>query len=192
MGIFKTAFETARLMHRTHKQHPDDRLFRRMAVDLALLHIAHPIKAVKTWKWFSTWKREYLHAWVENAGKQHYSVDRDVDRKIVHEPVYGFYYLKMYADIVSFTRRLAHKLSTEEFERAISVFMRATEIAGRIFRECPTTTSLGAKPYDHAPLRLIQLLDTPVNCCPSLHIAYLSLMENFSRMYGLPQLPGNE
>jgi len=123
------------------------------------------------------WTRHYHGAQRRVAAEPRYLVYTDLDAAIPFRPEADTLYAYMVTQVTTLAHDLADVLPRKELKRTIGAFTDMNEIAGEAFLRYPTVMPR-LTDHDRLSLRVVQALDRPVNCCPSLHIAYSVMIED--------------
>lgn len=183
---FGQLLETFKLIKEMKKEHPEKGNFIGETIKhWAYIQLKHPVKAFHIWRFVRSWMKNYHGAQI-HLNHSPLSVDASFDKNIPLKEETAINYLSMLSQFAVFARTLASKTTNKEFKHVVDTFIEATQIAGGIFRDCPTTTHLRPPTPNSPTLKLIHLFDGPTNCCPSLHITYLFLKRNLSKRFGIP------
>ncbi len=134
--------------------------------------------------------RGVLHWWTTYFGAQRQATDRDRylvytqhDHRIPFVPDQDLLYAYMVTQVAFLASELAELLSHRELGKIARAFMDANEMGAEAFRLYPTTMPRFLD-HDRLCLMVVQKLDAPLNCCPSLHITYSLLLDNTARWLG--------
>ncbi|MBI5398571.1 hypothetical protein HZB03_03850 [Candidatus Woesearchaeota archaeon] len=156
---------------------------------LAKLLARHPIFGAYAVGGVVNWLHDYFSAQQESVLKQRHLVYTEYDKKIPFRPEEDIMYVYMIAQIASIINKTCSRLSRQEFKHLVETFQEANDIAVDVFKQYPTTMPRFTD-HKRLSLKVVQKLDKPINCCPSLHIGYSMLLDNVARIMILPQNPG--
>ncbi|MBI4440267.1 hypothetical protein HY638_04820 [Candidatus Woesearchaeota archaeon] len=137
----------------------------------------HPVKGISVLNGIYHWVRKYSGAQKNARDKDRYLIYTQHDHKIPFMPEEDIMYTYMIAQISVILNELAGLVKNKELKDITEIFQDANDIAVEVFSEYPTTMPrfLGHRRIN---LKVIQGVDKPLNCCPSLHIAYSVLLDN--------------
>lgn len=123
------------------------------------------------------WARHYFGAQRKAAEQPRYLVYTDLDAAIPFRPEADTLYAYMVTQVTTLAHELADVLPLREQRHAIGAFTDMNTVGAEAFQRFPTVMP---RFTDHARLglRVVQALDRPLNCCPSLHIAYAIMIED--------------
>jgi hypothetical protein len=88
-------------------------------------------------------------------------------------------YTYMIAQIAYVSGGLADLLPVSGMREVARAFMDANALGAAVFARRPTVMPR-FRDHQRLSLRVIQRVDPPLNCCPSLHIAYSILLDNIA------------
>jgi len=131
------------------------------------------------WHWGST----YFGAQRRVKKRDRYLVYTDLDHRVPFLPDQDILYAYMVSQVAFLANELAALLTRSELADIARAFMEANRIGAEAFERYPTVMPRLVD-HDRLSLRVVQYLDAPVNCCPSLHIAYALLLDNVARSLG--------
>ena len=146
---------------------------------LGHLSIRHPIKAATVLKAIYDWQSSYFGAQKDTKDGRLYDVYTKKDRAIPFKPKEDIMYTYMLAQLAIVADEIASIINTAEMRNLVDGFMALNSIATEAFHQYPTVMPR-YKQHDRVSLRIIQRLDEPLNCCPSLHIAYSIYLDNIA------------
>jgi|ETNmetMinimDraft_26_1059896.scaffolds.fasta_scaffold04968_1 hypothetical protein len=128
----------------------------------------------------TSWARHYHGAQRGAADKDRYLVYTDLDAAIPFRPEADTLYAYMATQVTNLATDLADVLPRPELKRAVGAFTDMNAVASAAFRRFPTVMPRFTG-HDRLSLRVVQALDRPLNCCPSLHIAYTIMIDDVAR-----------
>ncbi len=126
------------------------------------------------------WTRHYHFTQRRVADQPRYLVYTDLDVGIPFRPEADTLYAYMVTQVAHLATEMAEVLPRRELRAAIRAFPEMNAVASEAFRRLPTVMP---RFTDHArlSLRVVQALDRPLNCCPSLHIAYSLMIDDLAQ-----------
>ncbi len=143
----------------------------------------HFLKAMPILGGVGNWLTTYFGAQENAEDRDRYLVYTEHDHRIPFRPDQDVLYAYMVCQIAYLANELAEVLSRKEMKAFAGGFTALNEVGAEAFRAHPSVMPrfLG---HDRLALRVVQRLDRPLNCCPSLHIAYALLLDNLARTLG--------
>ena len=149
------------------------------AEHLARLLLAHPVKGARVLGVVRNWLSGYFSAQRSVAGRERYLIYTQLDDRIPFVPEEDTMYTYMLAQIAYVARELAERVSVDEMGEVASAFIDANRLGTGVFLRHPTVMPRFLD-HDRLSLKTVQRADEPLNCCPSLHIAYSILLDNIA------------
>ncbi len=143
-------------------------------VNRHMLSVTPVVGAVGNWAW------HYFGAQRGASDRECYLVYTDRDAAIPFRPEADTLYAYMVTQVTHLANELADVLSRRELRRAIRAFTDMNAVAAEAFHRFPTVMPRFTD-HQRLSLRVVQAIDQPLNCCPSLHIAYSVMIENLAR-----------
>lgn len=129
------------------------------------------------------WKKRYLDIQDGVRQKQEfYYVHTPLDDKIPFVPEECRDYNMIIVQLAKIANRIAKHADLEYVQRVFDCFVYNTDISKEVFQGCPTLMPRHIE-HDDLNLKIVQRYDQPVNCCPSLHIAFSLLGYNVGKPY---------
>lgn len=111
-----------------------------------------------------------------------YLIYTQKDNMIPFRPEEDTMYAYMLAQLAEAGNVLADTVSTEVMSDITKGFIRMNELGAETFRQYPTIMPRFLN-HNRLTLKVVQELDRPYNCCPSLHIAYSLYMYNVCKEF---------
>jgi hypothetical protein len=147
-----------------------------------LLHLFknYPAKAIPVAFAIADWRLKYSGAARASREEQRYLVYTQHDRGIPFRPEDDTVYAYMVGQIAYIAKELARLASTRQMWRIVSGFTAMNELGVSTYRLFPSLTPRYWQ-HERLTLSVVQSIDEPVNCCPSLHIAYSIYMDNVAQ-----------
>ena len=144
---------------------------------LARLTVRHPVKTASVMYLLKDWATKYFTE--QKKPIPRYLVFTDKDKDIDFRPEEDTWYIYMLAQITTVTNEVADHTTLKEFMTMVRAFKDVNGIGTEAFIRCP---SVMPRYTDHKRqgLYVVQKLDQPYNCCPSLHIAYSLSLDNIA------------
>jgi hypothetical protein len=142
--------------------------------------------ALKSWvlvRGVQDWATSYFGAQRAARDRRRYLVYTDLDHAIPFRPEQDTLYAYMVTQIAWIANDIADMLTRKELAEVVGCFVQLNHIGREAFLRFPTTMPRYTD-HQRLSLRVVQRLDQPVNCCPSLHIAYAVLLDNIARVMG--------
>lgn len=152
---------------------------------LARLLATHPIKAGFVVATIRDWLTRYFGAQRRVEDRPRILVYTDLDARIPFVPEEDTMYTYMIAQIAYVAGELCAVVSARDMRAIAAGFMEANRLGEEVFLAHPTVMPR-FRDHDRLSLRVIQRLDAPVNCCPSLHITYSLLLDNLAAVVFAP------
>lgn len=146
---------------------------------LGRLSLRHPLKASLVMRAIVNWKSSYFQAQQETRSRTLYDVYTEADDAIPFHPEEDLMYAYMLAQLAIVADEIADIINYEEMKTVVQGFMELNAMATEAFHAHPTVMPRFTE-HDRITLRIIQNLDAPLNCCPSLHIAYSVYLDNIA------------
>ena len=143
----------------------------------------HTLKTATLSRGVFHWWSAYFGAQRGTKKRDRYLVYTDLDHAVPFVPDQDILYAYMVTQIAFLANELAEVLSRAELAGIARAFMDLNRIGAETFERYPTVMPRFVD-HDRLSLRIVQYLDAPVNCCPSLHIAYALLLDNLARSLG--------
>ncbi|MBU0470675.1 MAG: hypothetical protein KKA62_00555 [Nanoarchaeota archaeon] len=125
----------------------------------------------------------YGKAQKETKIKEQHLVYTDLDHRIPFRPTDDILYVYQLAHMALFSRELVENYPNHVFKEVIKCFLDVEKEAVEVFQKYPTVMPRFTD-HDRITLKATQAFDNPLNCCPSLHIAYSLLIYNISKVLG--------
>lgn len=125
------------------------------------------------------WARHYFGAQRRAATRERFLVYTDVDAAIPFRPEADTLYAFMVTQVTHLASELADVLPRRELRDAIRAFPEMNQVGAEAFRRFPTVMPRFTD-HPRLSLRVVQALDRPLNCCPSLHIAYSFMIDDLA------------
>jgi len=139
----------------------------------------HPLKFLLVLKAVGDWQRRYFGSQKDLADKPRYLVYTQLDNKIPFVPQEDILYTYMISQIAYVANELAGVVSARQMKYITECFIALNDIGVEAFYKHPTTMPR-FRDHQRLSLKVIQHLDEPLNCCPSLHIAYSLLLDGIA------------
>ncbi len=139
----------------------------------------HPIKTVHVLRALSHWRNGYYPMQNACRTRMGHLVYTQHDRAIPFRPESDILYAYMVCQISYVARELADVVSGSQMKHVAHTFMGLNRTALEAFERYPTLMPRYLD-HDRITLAVVQSIDDPTNCCPSLHIAYSLLLDNLA------------
>ncbi|MFC1852314.1 hypothetical protein ACFL27_19120 [candidate division CSSED10-310 bacterium] len=148
--------------------------------DLFKFSVRHPLKMALVMGVTRNWLTTYFGAQNDSKHKERFLVYTQFDNKIPFIPAADIMYTYMLAQIAFVANEISKYLSWSEMKNITESFVALNNLGVSVFKQYPTVIP---RFFDHnrLSLKVIQFIDGPVNCCPSLHIAYSVFLDNVAR-----------
>ncbi len=151
----------------------------------------HPQKSVYVLRGIGHWLRQYFGAQRRAINKPRYLVYTQLDKPIPFVPAEDILYTYMIAQIAYVTSELAGIVSARQMGHIARGFIKMNSIGVQAFDRYPTLMPRFLD-HDRLSLKVVQRLDKPLNCCPSLHIAYSLFLDGVGVLLFKPQATKRE
>ncbi len=140
----------------------------------------HFLKSLPILGGVGNWLTSYFGAQGGARDRDRYLVYTQHDERIPFRPDQDVLYAYMVCQIAYLANELADVLDRSEMKAFAGGFVELNRVGAECFHAHPSVMPrfLG---HDRLALRVVQRLDQPLNCCPSLHIAYALLLDNLAR-----------
>lgn len=141
----------------------------------------YPLKAASILNY--TYRIEYLYFSTQSGTKDAklYDVYSTQDKKIPFRPEEDIMYTYMITQMAIIAHELAKRISLEEIKHIAQGLIDISQSASEAFHTYPTVMPRFTD-HDRISLHTIQRLDAPLNCCPSIHIAYAVFIHNVAHV----------
>lgn len=139
----------------------------------------HPRKATAILQAIHSWQQDYFSAQSATKDLELYDVYTEQDRSIPFLPEEDIMYTYINTQIAIIAEELAKRISHKEIKQIAQGFLALNRLATQAFRNHPTVMPRYTD-HNRISLRTIQRIDAPLNCCPSLHIAYSLFLDNIA------------
>ncbi|MDP3990184.1 MAG: hypothetical protein Q8Q01_03180 [archaeon] len=151
------------------------------------LTFRHPIKMLPFLKGINNWGTTYFKAQRKSLEGDCYLVYTQTDHKIPFIKEKDVVYIYMIAQLSYVVGEVANILPYNDMKIAVNSFIELNRIGTETYNSCPTVMPRYTD-HDRFLLKIVQKIDRPLNCCPSLHIAYSILLYNIGKkVAGLPR-----
>ena len=140
----------------------------------------HPIKTAHILRALQHWRGTYYPMQNECRERLGYLIYTQHDRPIPFIPESDTLYAYMVCQISYVARQIAELVSVAQMRHVADTFMELNSTAIEAFRQHPTLMPR-LTDHDRITLMVVQKIDDPTNCCPSLHIAYSMLLDNLAQ-----------
>ncbi|MEK6815980.1 MAG: hypothetical protein AABY09_00045 [Nanoarchaeota archaeon] len=140
----------------------------------------HPRSGIEALLAISNWSSKYYSE--QKYGGDRYLIYTQKDDMIPFRPEEDTMYAYMLAQLAEVSNAIADTVTEARMRKITRGFMQMNELGAEAFHLYPTVMPrfLG---HDRLTLRVVQELDKPYNCCPSLHIAYSLYMYNVCKEF---------
>lgn len=147
----------------------------------------HPQKLLAVLGTVNHWWGHYYTAQEKTQQDEHYLVYTQDDHKIPFKPEEDILYSYLPAQIALMAHAVARITNQRQFMYIVKSFAELNKEASAIYHRCQTQMPR-FKNHQRISLSVVQYIDKPTNCCPSLHIAYSALLYNVAQnVVDLPQ-----
>lgn len=145
----------------------------------------HPVHSKQVLRAVGDWLVRYFWAQHDLAQGTAYLVYTEEDRAVPFVPEADTLYTYMIAQIAYVANGLAEVTSAREMHHISTGFVAMNDAGVTAFRRHPTLMPRFLD-HDRLSLRVIQAVDRPLNCCPSLHIAYSLFLDGVAERFLRP------
>lgn len=151
-----------------------------MLEDLLETTVKHPIKTAPVYHAVGNWVISYFKAQKKTHEKLCFDVYTEHDKLIPFKPQEDIMYAYMISQLAYVASQVTKKLTFKEMKSFVKGFIELNDLAVDTFNQYPTVMPR-FHDHDRLTLRVVQHIDEPVNCCPSLHIAYSIYLDNVAQ-----------
>ncbi|MBF0120457.1 MAG: hypothetical protein HQK79_16600 [Desulfobacterales bacterium] len=144
---------------------------------LMKLFLFHPVKNAFVLNTVGNWLHTYFKVQFETKNFEKYYVYTQHDNQIPFYPEEDIMYTYMISQISYVANELAKIFTAKEMNYLASCFVELNNFATYTHNKYQTLMPRFAN-HNRLTLKVIQHIDKPYNCCPSLHIAYTLLLDN--------------
>lgn len=133
------------------------------------------------------WRTRYTSAQDLTSERDYYVLTTQEDMQIPFRPEADTHYAHILPNIASTARALAKTkryAAQSHFKYLIGTVSELNKEAEATYHAYPTKVPRNTK-HNRLTLSVVQKYDPPLNCCPSLHIAYSWFMYNIAKHAGL-------
>ncbi|MBT5022891.1 hypothetical protein HOK51_01205 [Candidatus Woesearchaeota archaeon] len=148
------------------------------------LSINNPLKTISFLAYIKKWSATYVDVQKKSDGIGHLIYTQH-DHKIPFKPEYDIDYIKIIPQLIFCGKEIAKWYKKEELTQIIQAYLHSAKIAQDVF-ENHQTIMPRFKNHNRLSLGTVQKIDKPINCCPSMHITYSTLIYNLGK-YILPR-----
>ncbi|MFH1828645.1 MAG: hypothetical protein ABH824_05280 [Nanoarchaeota archaeon] len=146
-------------------------------VEYLLKMLKYPVKSSLVGLCISDWFTNYFGAQKKTADDLHYLVYTKSDHEVPFKPEEDIMYTYMVSQLAYIGNELVKTCSLKNMKIVTDCFRRANRLGTEVFYRYPTVMPRFTI-HDRISLKVIQDVDKPLNCCPSLHITYSLLLDN--------------
>jgi len=143
----------------------------------------HTLKTATLSRGVVHWWSTYFSAQRGVKKRDRFLVYTERDHAVPFVPDQDILYAYMVTQVAFLANEMAEVLTRPELADIAQAFMELNRTGAEAFDRYPTVMPRFVD-HDRLSLRVVQYLDAPVNCCPSLHIAYALLLDNLARTLG--------
>ncbi len=145
--------------------------------ETAFLGFCHPFKSYDVAR--AAWKFQeiYFSIQKQTAGTAPYFAYSESDHQIPFRPEESVNYNRLFSLLMLMIKEGIQRLPRAEFQPIVDCFSTANKLAQEVYQNYQTIMPRFTV-HQQWGLHLVQWIDLPVNCCPSLHVAFSSLMYN--------------
>lgn len=147
---------------------------------LLKLAVCHPIKMIPFLEGINNWGTTYFEAQRQALNSECYLVYTPIDHKIPFIEEKDVMYIYMIAQLSYIVGEVADILPYQDMKTAVNSFIELNRIGSETYNSCPTVMPRYTN-HNRFLLKIVQQIDRPLNCCPSLHIAYSILLYNIGK-----------
>jgi len=148
---------------------------------LARLFKNHPLKSAWVLVAIYDWLTRYFGAQKYLADKPRYLIYTEHDDRIPFKPEADILYTYMLSQTAYIANEMADITTLQQSRHIVKGFMEMNILGAEAFRAYPTVMPRFLR-HKRLSLKVIQYLDRPLNCCPSLHIAYSLFLDGVAEM----------
>lgn len=146
---------------------------------LVRLLIREPIKLAYLLRVVKHWHSHYFGAQKKTLDQMRYFVYTEKDHQIPFVPEEDIMYAYMFPQIFFVIGEISKFISNREMKEYAKGFTELNVLANKTFLQRPTLMPRFLE-HQRLSLKVVQNIDHPLNCCPSLHIAYSIMLDNIS------------
>lgn len=145
----------------------------------------HPVKSALVLRTLADWLTGYFGMQRRLADRPRYLIYTQHDAEIPFVPEADILYTYMISQIVYVANALANICSARQMHHITGGFVVLNELGVEAFDRCPSVMPR-FHGHQRLSLKVIQRLDQPLNCCPSLHIAYSLFLDGVAETFIKP------
>jgi len=142
------------------------------------LGVRHPLKSKDVANVIWQCQQSYFSTQKKNEGMTPYLIYSEVDQQIPFRPEESVNYNELLPLLMVIIKNGIEHHSRTELQQLVNCFLTANDMAQEVYRSYQTIMPRFTV-HQQWGLHLVQWIDLPVNCCPSMHVAFSSLMYNF-------------
>jgi hypothetical protein len=156
-----------------------------VAEGLGRLIRRHPVKSALVLRTVADWLTGYFGMQRRLADRPRYLIYTQHDAEIPFVPEADILYTYMISQITYVANALANICSARQMHHITGGFVVLNELGMEAFDRCPSVMPR-FHGHQRLSLKVIQRLDQPLNCCPSLHIAYSLFLDGVAETFIKP------
>lgn len=137
----------------------------------------HAWKSTAIFGGVGSWAWNYFGTQRAVRGQERTLIYTQFDHAIPFRPDQDILYAYVIAQIAYIANTFAEGTTRREVKQFVDCFAEMNRIGRQAFRRTPTVMPRFQR-HDRLTLTVVQALDAPVNCCPSLHISYSLMLYN--------------
>ena len=141
--------------------------------------VRHPVKAISILKAIKNFSSNYLGSQKNIKNHEKYFVYTQLDNQIPFILEEDTMYAYTFAQFAYISNNLCKMLGKKEIKNIAASFSELNTLGAETFNKYPTLMPRFTN-HNRLTLKILQKIDKPTNCCPSLHIAYSLLLDNIS------------
>jgi len=146
------------------------------------LGVRHPLKSVDVANVIWQCQQSYFSTQKKSEGMTPYLIYSEVDEKIPFRPQESVNYNELLPLLMVIMKEGIEHHPRRELQQVINCFLTANDMSQEVYRSYQTIMPRFTV-HQQWGLHLVQWIDLPLNCCPSMHVAFSSLMYNFREQF---------
>ncbi len=141
------------------------------------LGLRHPLKSADVANVIWQCQQSYFSTQKKNEGMTPYLIYSEIDQQIPFRPEESANYNELLPLLMAIMKEGIEHHPRTKLQRVINCFLTANNMAQEVYRSYQTIMPRFTV-HQQWGLHLVQWIDLPLNCCPSMHVAFSSLMYN--------------
>lgn len=143
--------------------------------EAASLGLHHPLKSYDVAQ--AVWKFQESYFSIQKQSSAPYFAYSEHDQQIPFRPEESANYNELFTLLLVMIKEGIERHPRRELQPIVNCFSTANQLAQEVYRTSQTIMPRFTV-HQQLGLHFVQWVDLPMNCCPSLHVAFSSLMYN--------------